>query len=148
MNAYQLEEFKVFEYPLNEDLARLVCQGTVSVSFYINDCIKNYSSGIITDFDNECGCTELKTSNHAVAIVGFGVDGLGKKCKKYWLVKNSWGSEWGEDGFMKVCREDKEMSLGTCSIRTEAILPIAGKKVEKKAKKESDSEDSKEVQVT
>ena len=80
--------------------------------------------------------------------MGFGVDGLGKKCKKYWLVKNSWGSEWGEDGFMKVCREDKEMSLGTCSIRTEAILPIAGKKVEKKAKKESDSEDSKEAQVT
>lgn len=80
MKAFQLDAFKVYEYPLNEDLAKLVCQGSVSVSFYINDCIKNYKSGIITDFEDECGCSSLKTSNHAVAIVGFGVDGFGKKC--------------------------------------------------------------------
>ncbi len=112
---------------MNEDLALLVCQGAVSTGFFINDCIKNYESGILTDFNNECGCSELKTTNHAVAIVGFGVDGLNSVCKKYWLVKNSWGSEWGENGFMRVCREDKEMALGTCSIRSEAVLPVSGK---------------------
>ena len=112
---------------MNEDLALLVCQGAVSTGFFINDCIKNYESGILTDFNNECGCSELKTTNHAVAIVGFGVDGLNTVCKKYWLVKNSWGSDWGENGFMRVCREDKEMALGTCSIRSEAVLPVSGK---------------------
>ena len=40
MKSYELDDFKIFEYPLNEDLAKLVCQGTVSVNFYINDCIK------------------------------------------------------------------------------------------------------------
>jgi len=134
MKAFELDDFKIFEYPLNEDLAMLVCQGAVSVSFYINDCIKNYESGIITDFDDECGCSKLLTTNHAVAIVGFGVDGLSTNCKKYWVVKNSWGVEWGEQGFMRVCREDKQMALGTCSIRQEAILPVGGRTVERENK--------------
>ena len=130
MKAFELEEFKIFEYPLGLDLAKLVCQGAVSSNFFINDCIKNYESGIITDTNGECGCSRTFSSNHAVTIVGFGVDGLAKSCKKYWLIKNSWGSDWGENGFMRVCREDKELSLGTCSIRHEAILPTKGRIVQ------------------
>lgn len=144
MKAFELDDFKIFEYPLNQDLAMLVCQGSVSVSFYINDCIKNYESGIITDFNGECGCSELLTTNHAVAIVGFGVDGAAKICQKYWLVKNSWGSEWGEEGFMRVCRDDKAMALGTCSIRQEAILPVGGRVVDRKVKK-AEEENSSDV---
>ena len=140
MNAYQLDDFKIFSYPLNEDLALLVCQGAVSVGFFINDCIKNYASGILTDFNNECGCSQLKTTNHAVAIIGFGVDGLNSACKKYWLVKNSWGKDWGENGFMRVCRKDKEMALGTCSIRSEAVLPTKGKVLKQKSSLKTDSD--------
>ena len=91
--------------------------------FYINDCIKNYQSGIITDGMNECGCTNSHTVNHAVTIVGFGLDAANPICKKYWLVKNSWGSDWGEDGFMRICREDDHIQYGTCSLRYEVILP-------------------------
>ena len=140
MKAFELEEFKIFEYPLGLDLAKLVCQGAVSSNFFINDCIKNYKSGIITDANGECGCSKTFTSNHAVTIVGFGVDGLARGCKKYWLVKNSWGSDWGEDGFMRVCREDNELSLGTCSIRHEAILPTKGRIVESKISNQDDSD--------
>jgi hypothetical protein len=71
MQAFQLNDFKVFSKVLNQDLKTLVCQGAVSVPFTINDCIKNYSTGIITDAEGECGCSGQK-ENHAVTIVGFG----------------------------------------------------------------------------
>lgn len=96
----------------------------MSVAFYINDCIKQYAGGIITDTHNECGCTKPKSTNHAVTIVGFGQDPSNLACKKFWLIKNSWGDDWGEDGFMRVCREDDDTEFGTCSLRSEAILPI------------------------
>lgn len=38
---------------------------------------------------------------HDVSIVGFGVTEDGQK---YWTVRNSWGTHWGEAGFFRVCR--------------------------------------------
>jgi hypothetical protein len=64
----------VYENMNNADLERLVCHGVISVSMRINDCIKNYKGGIITDKDGVCGCSKQASTNHAVAIVGFGRD--------------------------------------------------------------------------
>lgn len=124
MKSVGITDFKVFQRITNEDMKHLVCQGAVSVPFYINDCIKNYTGGIITDSYNECGCTKPQTFNHAVTVVGYGQDPSFTQCKKYWLIKNSWGEDWGENGFMRLCREDDTTKYGTCSLRAEAILPI------------------------
>jgi hypothetical protein len=43
----------------NEDLERLACHGVVSVGIRINDCTKNYVSGIMYDGDDSCGCTKI-----------------------------------------------------------------------------------------
>lgn len=123
MKAVGMKDFKMFEQVRNDDLKKLTCQGAISTYFYINDCIKNYSGGIITDFEEECDCSG-KGANHAVTIVGFGQDGLNMHCKKYWLVKNSWGQDWGENGYMRVCRDDDQIHNGTCNIREQAIIPI------------------------
>lgn len=71
-----------------------------------------YSEGI---FDGPCG----KDLNHGVTAVGYGEE----DAKKYWLVKNSWGTEWGEAGYIKISRDsiDKE---GTCGIAMEASYPL------------------------
>ena len=67
-------------------------------------------------FTGECG-TQL---NHGVAIVGYGttVDGT-----KYWIVKNSWGAEWGEQGYIRMQRGISD-EQGLCGIAMEASYPI------------------------
>jgi cathepsin F len=49
--------------------------------------------------------------DHAVLIVGYGTDvDLGMD---YWIVKNSWGQNFGEDGYFRILRGE-----GTCGINT------------------------------
>ncbi|XP_057972098.1 vignain-like [Malania oleifera] len=72
-----------------------------------------YSEGVFT---GDCG-TEL---DHGVAIVGYGatIDGT-----KYWIVKNSWGAEWGEKGYIRMQR-GITAKKGLCGIAMEASYPI------------------------
>lgn len=47
-------------------------------------------------------------NNHAVLVVGYGSEGG----KDYWLVKNSWGKYFGEDGFFKIKRGTGHCGFG------------------------------------
>ncbi|GAB6025603.1 Cathepsin L1 [Chamberlinius hualienensis] len=58
-----------------------------------------YKKGIYKD--DECG---HKESNHAVLIVGYGIDKA--TGKKFWILKNSWGTNWGEDGYIRLARDE------------------------------------------
>ena len=75
---------------------------------------RHYKSGI---FSGDCG-TNL---DHAVTIVGFGTseDGI-----DYWLAKNSWGQDWGENGYIRMQR-NVNASEGLCGIAIRASYPIA-----------------------
>lgn len=74
-----------------------------------------YGSGV---FDSEdCG-DEL---NHGVLLVGYGA---GDNGTNYWKVKNSWGEEWGEEGFIRVKRTDSEDQEGLCGLAMDASYPI------------------------
>lgn len=65
-----------------------------------------YRSGVLKK--NNCG-TNL---DHAVQLVGYGEE----NGQKYWIVRNSWGSSWGEKGFIRLERTDSTNSDGTCGI--------------------------------
>ncbi|KAE8663738.1 Vignain [Hibiscus syriacus] len=63
-----------------------------------------YSSGIFT---GDCGYQ----LNHGVTVVGYGED----NGNKYWMVKNSWGTSWGESGYIRMLREvSDERGLWYC----------------------------------
>lgn len=52
-------------------------------------------------------------------IVGYGKDGN----KLYWIVKNSWGEDWGDNGYIKIARDDSEKTPGICGIKKSASYP-------------------------
>jgi len=72
-----------------------------------------YKSGTIEA--SQCG-TSL---DHAVNVIGYGTDSNGK----YWLMRNSWGTGWGENGYMKFERTDEEGSVGTCGVLMNGAYP-------------------------
>ncbi|KAF3793687.1 Vignain [Nymphaea thermarum] len=72
-------------------------------------CLRFYSQGVFT---GPCG----NNLNHAVTVVGYGTTVEGSN---YWLVKNSWGTEWGEEGYIKMAR-DVGGPQGLCGI---AMMP-------------------------
>lgn len=64
---------------------------------------RTYTSGIYQD---TTGATE---KTHEISVAGYGMeDG-----KKYWLVRNSWGTQWGMDGFAKVIRGVNNIQIET-----------------------------------
>jgi KDEL-tailed cysteine endopeptidase len=86
-------------------LMNAVANGPVSVAIDASDwSFQTYSSGVY----NTCG-TNL---DHAVLIVGYGSTSTGVD---YWIVKNSWGTSWGEKGYVLIER-DMTSSLGVCGI--------------------------------
>ena len=74
---------------------------------------KNYKRGII-----KTGC--CTSIDHAVLAVGYGTD----NGVDYWLVKNSWNSTWGENGYFRLLRDMSKKDEGTCGIYQTPTYPI------------------------
>jgi len=58
--------------------------------------------------------------DHAVLAVGYGHDD--ETNKDFWIVKNSWGSSWGEEGYIRLVKSDQE-GPGMCGILLSASYP-------------------------
>lgn len=65
-----------------------------------------YSGGVAKPSKILCNPQKL---DHGVAIVGFGVD----SGTKYWIIRNSWGTTWGEKGYYRIIR-----GTGACGLNT------------------------------
>jgi len=96
-------------------LKEAVAKGPVSIAIEADTAIfQSYRSGVITSAS--CG-TNL---DHGVLIVGYGVqDNI-----KYWLVKNSWSSSWGDAGYVKIERSDSTNDKGICGVAMQASFPV------------------------
>ena len=86
--------------------------GPISVALDAEGDFQMYSSGIFTS--TECSSDML---DHAVLAVGYGVSANGTK---YLMIKNSWGTNWGMDGYIYFSRDIDNM----CGIATDATYPL------------------------
>lgn len=101
--------------PMNDESALLNAVANQPVSVGIDASSQDfhqYSTGV---FNAECG----NNLNHAVTVIGYGTNADGTK---YWLIKNSWGTTWGEEGYMKLARE-VDTTGGLCGIAMDATYP-------------------------
>ena len=84
--------------------------GPVCSSFYIYPDFYTFDSK--NDIYNWDGKGEI-ISGHAVEIVGWGID---KNSIKYWIIENTWGTDWGNKGFFKMIRD-----INCCKIEDNCI---------------------------
>ena len=72
---------------------------------------QHYKSGVY--YDRSCKKIRL---NHSVLLVGYGSDQNGD----YYIMKNSWGTDWGDNGYMKMARNRNN----ACGIASDATIPV------------------------
>ena len=111
---------KVVKVPASEEALKIAVatQGPISVGINVDDSFKDFGfrfhNGSVY-YGTECK-PDFESGNHGVAVVGYGTeDG-----KDYWLVKNSWGSDWGEEGYIKMARNKNN----NCGIATDACYAV------------------------
>ncbi|XP_068659893.1 senescence-specific cysteine protease SAG39-like [Aristolochia californica] len=105
------------DVPANSESALLKAAAKQPVSVAIDaggSPFQLYSGGVSS---GPCG-TSL---DHGVTVVGYGTTSDGTM---YWLVKNSWGSSWGEEGYIRMQR-NVDAKEGLCGIAMDASYPTA-----------------------
>lgn len=100
--------------PKNENHMKQVIatRGPLVCSVYASpDTFILYKEGFYDD--EECNKEEV---NHSVLVVGYGTY---KDGDEYWIIKNSWDSDWGENGYMRIPRNKNNF----CGIADECSFP-------------------------
>ena len=70
-------------------------RGPISGSICVTPEFEAYTGGV---FKDTTGCTSL---DHSISIAGYGTDA---EHGDYWVIRNSWGTYWGDRGWAKVAR--------------------------------------------
>ena len=100
-------------------MKQAIRKAPVVVGFKVQDDFKKYTSGLYKPID--CGTVDKASLNHAMLAIGFGTMGL----DEYILVKNSWGSLWGEQGYAYIYA-DRTSVTGTCGIYLDNYSVVLG----------------------
>jgi len=99
---------------------RAVATGPIKVSIEADaDSFHLYSSGLFDD--KECG----HVHDHAVSVVGWGItdDSVEGETAgvRYWILRNSWGTSWGEEGYMRIKIAN---GYGICGINVAPVIAM------------------------
>lgn len=98
-----------------DQLKAALAQGPVSVAIEADTFVFQFYSGGVFN-DSSCG-TNL---DHGVLAVGYGSE----NGQEYFIVKNSWGAGWGDNGYIKIANNGLKGDAGICGIASQPSYPI------------------------
>jgi len=99
----------------HEMMRELVQGGPLVASFEPTNELMYYGGGIFHSVPHERA--EWEKVDHAVLLVGFGEEAG----KKYWILQNSWGPEWGEDGYFRMRRGTDESGIESIVVAADVV---------------------------
>ena len=115
------------------ELKWYVSRGPVAIGVCGTDLDFMYYGGGIFDSPRCCSA-----QNHAMLIVGYGVDA--DSDTPYWVVQNSWGSFWGEGGYIRIKRSTvRGGGAGVCGLATFSTMAVGGHLIAGNSSKHADS---------
>jgi len=76
-------------------------RGPIACGISVPDALENYTSGVFQDTTGDLDIV------HDISVVGYGVD----NGTKFWTVRNSWGTQFGESGFFRVVRGINNLAI-------------------------------------
>jgi cathepsin B len=115
---YKAKAFKTFK-SVEEIKNDIYTNGSVETGFLVYQDFISYKSGIYKK------TSDVFLGGHAVRVVGWGVDAQDNT--EYWVVANSWGPQWGEEGHFRIaisncCNFEVNMISGTPKLSLEDFL--------------------------
>jgi len=121
-HAASIDDYIVLENTWSELKSAIYMQPVSVAVNALGERFRFYSGGVLTyddcqpDWDNAPNLI-----NHAVVAVGFGYD---KHLDlEYVVIKNSWGPQWGENGFARIAMQGGQMNA-TCGLLIESVAPL------------------------
>jgi cathepsin X len=84
-----------------EDMIRELQRGPIACGIDANQALDDYTGGI---FEDTTGALDI---NHIVSVVGYGEE----NGVKFWHVRNSWGTYWGEEGYFRIVRGKNNLAI-------------------------------------
>ncbi len=112
--------------PPIDKLKDALCEhGPVVVAVKATDAFQAYVGGVFNEHDPSCDVAHHDGSciNHAITIVGWDED------KKAWIIKNSWGPNWGIKGYMYIAYDSN--NIGYMAGWAETVAPSTTSKLQK-----------------
>jgi len=91
----------------------IMTYGVVDAAVYVDNAFDNYSSGIHDDNNNSCSSGWYTSSNHAISLVGWD-DNPPEGGGGCWILRNSWGTSWGEGGYMRIRYDAAVVHCAVC----------------------------------
>jgi len=91
----------------------IITYGVVDAAVYVDTAFENYSSGVHDDSNNSCTDGWYTTSNHAISLVGWD-DNPSEGGGGVWILRNSWGTSWGESGYMRIRYDAAVVHCAVC----------------------------------
>ena len=79
----------------------IMTYGVVDAAVLVEGNFESYDQGVYSDSNTSCNASPCSdaTTNHAISLVGWGNDSVKGD---YWILRNSWGPSWGENGYMRI----------------------------------------------